>query len=82
MYASPGSSPSTTQHSLPGGRYPLPGPDFHRLDRANFLAHRILNLPQEGQRDRYDDDQGVLRQDAQHDHGTMLAPEADQRRMD
>jgi hypothetical protein len=21
---------------LPGGRYPLPGPDFHRLDRASF----------------------------------------------
>src|SRR4029078_10159779 len=28
MYASPWSSPSTPQHSLPGGRYPLPGPDF------------------------------------------------------
>jgi hypothetical protein len=25
-----------SQHSLPGGRYPLPGPDFHRLDRASF----------------------------------------------
>ena len=36
VYASPWSSPSTTQHSLPGGRYPLPGPDFHRLDRASF----------------------------------------------
>ena len=24
------------QHSLPGGRYPLPGPDFHRLERASF----------------------------------------------
>src|SRR3982750_4858329 len=24
------------QHSLQGGRYPLPGPDFHRLDRASF----------------------------------------------
>jgi hypothetical protein len=34
--ASPWSSPSPTQHSLPGGRYPLPGPDFHRLDRASF----------------------------------------------
>src|SRR5208282_6806237 len=21
---------------LPGGRYPLPGPDFHRLERASF----------------------------------------------
>ena len=36
VYASPWSSPPTTQHSLPGGRYPLPGPDFHRLDRASF----------------------------------------------
>jgi hypothetical protein len=24
------------QHSLPGGCYPFPGPDFHRLDRASF----------------------------------------------
>ena len=31
-----GLSPSTTQHALPGWRYPLPGPDFHRLDRASF----------------------------------------------
>src|ERR1700726_2182000 len=36
VYASPWSSPSTTQHSLPGGRYPFPGPDFHRLDRPSF----------------------------------------------
>ena len=36
VYASPWSSPPPTQHSLPGGRYPLPGPDFHRLDRASF----------------------------------------------
>jgi hypothetical protein len=39
VYASPWSSPPTTQHSLPGGRYPLPGPDIHRLDLASFLAH-------------------------------------------
>src|ERR1700688_2488944 len=39
VYASPWSLPSTTQHSLPGGRYPLPGPDFHRLDHASLLAH-------------------------------------------
>ena len=38
VYASPWSLPSKTQHSLPGGRYPLPGPDFHRLDLASFLA--------------------------------------------
>ena len=36
VYASPRSSPSATQHSLPGGRYPLPAPVFHRLDRALF----------------------------------------------
>jgi hypothetical protein len=24
-----------TQHSLPSGRYPLPGPDFHRLDQIS-----------------------------------------------
>ncbi len=42
VYASPWSSPSTTQHSLPGGRYPFPGPDFHRLDRASF-AWRTKN---------------------------------------
>jgi hypothetical protein len=36
VYASPWSSPSTPQHSLPGGRYPFPGPDFHRLDHASF----------------------------------------------
>lgn len=23
------------QHLLPGGRYPLPGPDSHRLERAS-----------------------------------------------
>jgi hypothetical protein len=36
VYASTWSSPSTPQHSLPGGRYSLPGPDLHRLDRASF----------------------------------------------
>ena len=36
VYASPWLSPPTTQHSLPGGRYPFPGPDFHRLDHASF----------------------------------------------
>src|SRR5260221_10311739 len=38
VYASPWSSPPMTQHSLPGRRYPLPGPDSHRLDLASFLA--------------------------------------------
>ena len=53
VYASPWSSPSTTQHSLPSGRYPLLGPDFRRLDRASFLAHR------------YEFKQGLLRLDEQ-----------------
>src|SRR6266478_8185717 len=44
VYASPWSSPSPTQHSLPGGRYPLPGPDFHRLDRASFAWRTATSL--------------------------------------
>src|SRR6185437_8000541 len=36
VYASHPPLPATTQHSLPGARYGLPGPDFHRLDRASF----------------------------------------------
>jgi len=47
VYASPWSSPSTTQHSLPGGRYPLPGPDFHRLDRASFAWRTAMLFDQE-----------------------------------
>src|SRR5260221_13783194 len=38
VYASPWPLPSTAQHSLPGGRYTLPGPDFPRLHLASFLA--------------------------------------------
>src|SRR6266487_2976100 len=36
VYASRALSPVATQHSLPSGRYPLLGPDFHRLDRTSF----------------------------------------------
>jgi hypothetical protein len=36
VYASPRSSPSAPQHSLPGGRYPFPGPDLHRLELASL----------------------------------------------
>jgi len=43
-YASPWPSPNTTQHSLPGGRYPLPGPDFHRLDHASFPGAPMAGL--------------------------------------
>ena len=42
MYASQPTSPPTTQHSLPGARYGLPAPVFHRLDRASF-AWRTSN---------------------------------------
>src|SRR5712671_4353550 len=41
VYASQPPSPATTQHSLPGARYGLPGPDFHRQDHASScLAHK------------------------------------------
>jgi hypothetical protein len=36
VYASQPLSPAATQHSLPSGCYPLPEPDFHRLDRTSF----------------------------------------------
>ena len=40
VYASLPLSPVATQHSLPSGRYPLLGPDSHRLDRTSLrLAH-------------------------------------------
>ena len=42
VYASPSPSPATTQHSLAGGRYPLPAPVFHRQDRAS-LAWRTID---------------------------------------
>src|SRR4029450_3953637 len=45
VYASQPTSPLTTQHSLPSGRYSLLGPDFHRLDRTSFcLAHSFNHL--------------------------------------
>ena len=47
VYASQWSSPSTTQHSLPSGRYPLLGPDFHRLEHAS-LAWRTNRKPTQG----------------------------------
>src|SRR5438132_14270009 len=45
VYASQPPSPAATQHSLPSGRYPLLGPDFHRLDRTSLrLAHSFDHL--------------------------------------
>src|SRR5271165_5436172 len=46
VYASSPPSPTDTQHSLPGGRCPLPGPDFYRLELASFLAHPSTSLPE------------------------------------
>src|SRR5208337_5623789 len=36
-----------TQHSLPGGRYPLPGPDLHRLDQISLSCRtpHFLDTP-------------------------------------
>src|SRR5438876_7007945 len=45
VYASSPLSPAATQHSLPSGRYPLLGPDFHRPDRTSLrLAHSLDHL--------------------------------------
>src|SRR5437667_11115591 len=55
VYASSPLSPAATQHSLPSGRHPLLGPDFHRLDRTSLrLAHSLDHLVGGGkQRRRY-----------------------------
>src|SRR5215831_1677843 len=54
VYASSPLSPAATQHSLPSGRYPLLGPDFHRLDRTSLrLAHSLNHLGTDKQRGRY-----------------------------
>ena len=44
VYASRPASPTAPQHSLAGGRYPLPAPDFHRLDHASFAWRTIEAL--------------------------------------
>src|ERR1700726_4179769 len=56
VYASQPLSPVATQHSLPSGRYPLLGPDFHRLDRTSLrLAHLFDHLGGAGPRRRHGD---------------------------
>jgi hypothetical protein len=45
VYASSPPSPVAMQHSLPSGRYPLLGPDFHRLDRTSLRLAHSLHLP-------------------------------------
>src|ERR1700704_404373 len=55
VYASQPLSPVATQHSLPSGRYPLLGPDFHRLDRTSLrLAHSFNHLVSLGKQSRRD----------------------------
>jgi len=55
VYASRPLSPVATQHSLPSGRYPLLGPDFHRLDRTSLrLAHSLDHLVGAGEPCRWD----------------------------
>ena len=44
VYASQPPSPATTQHSLPGARYGLPAPVFHRLDRASFPGAQAFHM--------------------------------------
>src|SRR5262249_50375047 len=59
VYASQPPSPVATQHSLPSGRYPLLGPDFHRLDRTSFvLAHSFDHLVGAGVEARWDIEPG------------------------
>src|ERR1700751_5328430 len=53
VYASRPLSPVATQHSLPSGRYPLLGPDFHRLDRTSLrLGHSFDHLVGAGEQRR------------------------------
>src|SRR5712691_12601486 len=52
VYASHPPSPATTQHSLPGARYGLPGPVSHRQDHASScLAHKQSILPRKERMD-------------------------------
>src|SRR6266567_2432371 len=59
VYASQPPSPATTQHSLPGARYGLPGPDFHRLDHASF-AWRTSNPSHRVKKEWIASSQGLL----------------------
>jgi hypothetical protein len=43
VYASYPPLPATTQHSLPGARYGLPGPVSHRQDNASFPGAQAIH---------------------------------------
>src|SRR5229473_1535055 len=43
VYASHPPSPATTQHSLPGARYGLPGPVSHRQENASFPGAQAIH---------------------------------------
>src|SRR5712672_1165466 len=75
VYASQPPSPATTQHSLPGARYGLPGPDFHRQDHASScLAHKQSISPRKERMDCF----ASLAMTAKHTFATSPrhAPEA------
>src|SRR5690348_6585177 len=61
-------SPVTTQHSLPSGRYPLLGPELHRLDRTSLrLAHSFDHLVRAAKHGGRDSDaKGLRRLEIKH----------------
>src|SRR5208282_2403106 len=70
VYASQPPSPTTTQHSLPGARYGLPGPDFHRLDTASFPGAQAT--PVDHRAGAPDWARQVLRPDSRHRGGAEV----------
>src|SRR5215813_9681961 len=76
VYASRPLSPVATQHSLPSGRYPLLGPDLHRLDRTSLrLAHSFDHLVRAGEQRRWHVEAerlGGLQVDHQFEFGRRL----------
>src|SRR5258708_4377629 len=59
VYASQPPSPTTTQHSLPGARYGLPAPVFHRLGRASLSGAQPIHCAARGAMDCDDGPQSL-----------------------